>query len=151
MIVSKYPAVEPTTDKTEKYWMSWSNSTVKVGKGDVVGEGQFMSAVDPESRKVNYIVIASQGADTQWTFKIPGEEQFLFACRLKSTASFAMPSVVNQSDTFLVILYTIYSHYTCSHINEIFSICIALQTQTKKTTFKFCERDEYPLRNHLTI
>lgn len=72
MVVSKYPAVEPASADTEKYWMSWSNSTVKVGRGVVVGEKQFMSAVDPETRKVNYIVIASQGADTQWTFKIPG-------------------------------------------------------------------------------
>lgn len=72
MIVSKYPAVEPSQQETEQYWMSWSNSTIKVGRGEVVGENQFMSAVDPESRKVNYIVVASQGADTNWVFKLPG-------------------------------------------------------------------------------
>lgn len=72
MVVSKYPAVEPSGLESEQYWMSWSNSTVKVGRGDVIGDKQFMSSVDPESRKVNYIVVASQGADTNWTFKIPG-------------------------------------------------------------------------------
>ena len=72
MMVNKYPAVGPSDEASEKYWLSWSQSTVRMGRGDVRGEQEFMCAKDTEKRRVNYIVVASQGADTTWTFRIPG-------------------------------------------------------------------------------
>ena len=58
--------------------MSWSDAAIRVGKGEVRGEEEFMCIKDSEKRLVNYIVVASQGAATKWTFKIPGMIHFIF-------------------------------------------------------------------------
>lgn len=59
---------------TEKYWISWGDGSIKVGGGDQPGNQAIMTIADFEGVYITHFMVVSKGADTQWTFKVPGKD-----------------------------------------------------------------------------
>lgn len=55
--------------RPNKFWIGWSQGNLRVGKGDVFGEGQFLQWQDPSPVTVNYVAVsAGYGAVGVWNF-----------------------------------------------------------------------------------
>lgn len=57
-------------DSFKSFWISWENGAIRVGRGHIIGHGEFMKWTDPSSHLVNYVGISTwRGSSTEW--KIP--------------------------------------------------------------------------------
>ncbi|XP_056004596.1 C3 and PZP-like alpha-2-macroglobulin domain-containing protein 8 [Ostrea edulis] len=57
-------------DSFKSFWISWENGAIRVGRGHIIGHGEFMKWTDPSSHLVNYVGISTwPGSSTEW--KIP--------------------------------------------------------------------------------
>ncbi|XP_045191095.1 uncharacterized protein LOC123547911 [Mercenaria mercenaria] len=51
------------------FWVSWDNNYIRVGKGNTVGEQQFMVWNDTDPHPVNYVAVSTGfGSTGDWTF-----------------------------------------------------------------------------------
>ena len=53
----------------DKFWLSWANETVQVGRGHQLGQSEFITLIDSKSTSKNFLAVSTGfGASGYWIF-----------------------------------------------------------------------------------
>lgn len=80
--MDRFQSLPTTSEAVETFWMSWEDRIVRLGRGDQVGENEFMSTNEASPLDINFVFVASQGGPTKWTFQVPGMLNYVLPLRL---------------------------------------------------------------------
>ena len=80
MIVNPLTEGYLSCDNYRTFWIGWSADEIYIGRGDVLGEDQFMGWTNPDPFDINYMFVSTgMGATGDWD---------IYWCKMKGTIVF---------------------------------------------------------------